>query len=140
MCTCIFLGPLRGGLRGFDSRFEDAGESQLKPGAPIPAVDLGAVSHRPDDRQTEAGLRSPGGPQYPRAIVRYLDEKLVRTFDLGSHRDHAVVAAHEGVHDRVADGLGNRELDVTAIRPPGLRVLAHPSASLGDTPWVTVSP
>lgn len=140
MCTSIFLGPLRGGLRGFDSRFWDAGESQLKPGAPVPAVDLGAVSHRADDRQTETGLRRTGGRHYPGAIVRYLDEKLIRTFDLGSHRDHAVVAAHESVHDRVAHGLGNRELDVTAIRPPGLRVLAHPPTSLGDTPWVTVSP
>ena len=118
MCTCILLGPLRGALRGFDSRFEDAGESQLKPGAPVPAVDLGAVSHRADDRQTETGLRRTGGRHYPGAIVRYLDEKLIRTFDLGSHRDHAVLAAHESVHDRIADRLGNRELDVTAIRPP----------------------
>ena len=60
----------------------------------------------------------PGVRHYPGAVVRYLDEKFVWTVEFGSHRDHPVVAAHEGVHDGVADGLCNRELDVTAIRPP----------------------
>lgn len=82
----------------------------------------------------------PGVRPYPGAVVRYLDEKFVWTVEFGSHRDHPVVAAHEGVHDGVADGLCNRELDVTAIRPAGLRVLAHPPASLGDAPWVAVRP
>ena len=85
-------------------------------------------------------MRRPGGRHYPGSIVAYLDEKLVWTVEFGSHRDHAIVAADEGVHDRVGDGLRDRELDVTRFAPPASAyspTLLRASVTLAGRLWVS---
>lgn len=74
---------------------------------------------------------------YPEAEVRYLDHKFVGTGDHSSHRDHAIVATFEGVHDRVGSRLSDRELNVVAIRTAPVGVVTHPPANLSDATWMT---
>src|SRR5215213_3613973 len=68
----------------------------------------------------------------PEAGVGYLDHEVVGTVDLSSHRDHAIIAPFEGVHDRVANRLSHRKLDVVAISAGGPCVISHPPAGLSD--------
>jgi hypothetical protein len=127
-------------LRRGVSQLGAAGESEYQPGPVIACLDLDAIGQRSDDRKTETGSGRSGLRGYPGSLVDYLDNEAVGALDPGSHRDQAIVAAPEGVQDRVGDCLRDRELDVVAVRPPGRRVFGHPCSSLGDALWVTTDP